>query len=146
LFLGLLDGRFRGLPESAIIAELLREYPRPAGATDHDSPNTAPPRETGSADDAQRNNAPSDITRAVAPRGVQLRISLGTVLAVDEKPGELPGWATITASVARRIAADPPARPTFKPVTERCRPLPPRPTNDEAGERSDPTVSDPDPP
>jgi hypothetical protein len=36
---------------------------------------------------------------------VELRVGLGTLLGIDDQPGELPGWGTVTAQVARTIAA-----------------------------------------
>ncbi|MDT4923207.1 MAG: hypothetical protein QOG01_920, partial [Pseudonocardiales bacterium] len=163
LFLGLLDGRFHGQPETAIVTELLAQYPRgtepdtkspESSLPDNTQPENTGPDNTGS-DNSQSDNTRSDNTRsdntrsdnsqsdntvpdgtepdgtepdgaepdgtgpdgagpdsaepvpsyAVARRGVQVRVGLATLLGRDEQPGELPGWGTITAAVARTIAA-----------------------------------------
>ena len=142
LFLGLLDGRFHGLAEQAIIAELLRLFPKSANqetdpATDNpatDSPATdnpasteqpaaaayrpavyvaapadLPPGEPASAETAE----PGFVDGADAGcadvagvrRGSHVRVGLGTLLGLDESPGEIAGWGTVPAPVARTIVA-----------------------------------------
>ena len=49
LFLGLLDGRFHGMTEPAIIAELLRQFPKPAEQVDEPAPES--PAESRAPDD-----------------------------------------------------------------------------------------------
>lgn len=79
VFLGLLDGRFRGFDEQAIIAELLSVYP-PSGTAP-----AGPP--------------------APAARGLHVRVGLATLLDLDDEPGELVGWGPLTASLARELTA-----------------------------------------
>jgi HNH endonuclease len=126
LFLGLLDARFHGLPETAIITELLRQYPRPTDPAHNEPSNNDPtgsdptgssPAGSSAAGSGAAGSGPVtgpgsalvgplDAARAAWPRrGVSVRVGLGTLLGLDEQPGELPGWGTITATVARRITA-----------------------------------------
>jgi hypothetical protein len=52
--------------------------------------------------------AAPDRSAASAPvpqRGVEVRVGLGTLLGLDEQPGELAGWGTVTADVARTVVA-----------------------------------------
>jgi hypothetical protein len=134
LFLGLLDGRFHGMAESAIITELLHQYPRPDHPANNENPANDNPANDDPANDDPANSgdcvtghdvAESNSTEpdgagpagagpvsacAVAAggvqlRGVQVRVGLGTLLGRDEQPGELAGWGTVTAAVARRIVA-----------------------------------------
>jgi hypothetical protein len=99
LFLGLLDGRFHGLPEPAIIAELVRQFPKPSNAqADDPAPEVAPTAARTAPD-----TAPDDAIGA--PRGSHLRVGLATLLGLDDQPGEIAGLGTIPAGVARSIAA-----------------------------------------
>ncbi|MDT4920314.1 MAG: hypothetical protein QOI15_1216 [Pseudonocardiales bacterium] len=84
LFLGLLDGRFHGLPESSIVDELLRLFPKPDTSAEH---------------------AAADRPAAQVSRGVELRVGLDTLLGRNDQPGEIAGWGPVTAPVARKIAA-----------------------------------------
>ena len=43
--------------------------------------------------------APRECTRA----GVEVRVGLGTLLGLDDHPGELPGWGPVDAQEARRL-------------------------------------------
>jgi hypothetical protein len=94
LFLGLLDGRFHGLTETAMVEQLLQQFPRLIERPDEATPETQAATE---ADPVELN--------ASVPRGVELRVGLGTLLGIDEQPGEIAGWGTTTASVARNVAA-----------------------------------------
>ena len=90
LFLGLLDGRFHGMSEAAIVAQLRKRFPKtdePAGEA------------------AGGPQAESAVTSTGDARGVHLRVGLGTLLGLDQQPGEIAGWGAATASVARSIAA-----------------------------------------
>lgn len=75
LFLGLLDGRFLGMTEQAIVAEVVTRFPK------------SDPIEPGA-----------------ARRGVHLKVGLDTLLGRNDEPGEIAGWGAVPASVARRIA------------------------------------------
>jgi hypothetical protein len=91
LFLGLLSGRFDGMTEPGIVAELVRLFPKLADG----------PPEAADAPHGQ----PAASGAAVASSGVHLRIGLGTLLGIDDQPGELAGLGPVAATVARRIAA-----------------------------------------
>ena len=109
LFLGLLDGRFHGLTEQAIITELLRLYPkqpRPAAES------TSAPDETAEATAvrpiANPATQPASPTTALpapaasAPlRGVHVRVGLATLLGMNDQPGSIAGWGDIPAPVTR---------------------------------------------
>jgi hypothetical protein len=119
LFLGLLDGRFHGMTESAIIAELVRLFPKarrdaggqpnePAGAfaaATAPSATDAAATDTAATDTAATDTGATDAAVAGAAAGVHLRIGLGTLLGIDEQPGEIAGWGPVPAPVARRVAA-----------------------------------------
>jgi hypothetical protein len=95
LFLGLLDGRFHGMTQTAIVAELLRQYPK-----SDESATTQPATDPASI-------RASDQTLADAvegSRGVHLRVGLATLLGLDDQPGEIAGWGTVTAPITRTIA------------------------------------------
>lgn len=98
LFLGLLDGRFHGMSESAIVAELQRQFPG------SESPAEETPEQMHAQSPAAAGDQPIELTAATT-RGVHLRVSLGTLLGLDEHPGEVAGWGPVPASVARRIVA-----------------------------------------
>jgi hypothetical protein len=90
LFLGFLGGRFHELPEAEIVAALLTQFPPPEAAPPEAAPPGAQPAE-----------------RSVAARtGVELRVGLGTLMGLNDDPAEIAGWGTITASVARELAAE----------------------------------------
>lgn len=86
LFLGLLDGRFHHLSQPQIIAALCALFGPAVNATEP-APECAPTPLLG------------------VTRGVELKVELGTLLGLDERPGEIAGWGTITAATAHRIAA-----------------------------------------
>jgi hypothetical protein len=98
VFLGLLDGRFHGMTQPAIVAELLTCFPKPAQPSrgGEVEPYTEPVGRTDRTD-----NAGSGGTS----RGVHVRVGLGTLLGVDDQPGEIAGWGPVIASVARSVAA-----------------------------------------
>ena len=106
LFLGLLDGRFHGMTEPAIIAELVRLFPKASSEAGRpNEPVAASTAVEASAADAEAAVAATGATVAGVSPGVHLRIGLGTLLGIDEQPGEIAGWGPVTAPVARRIAA-----------------------------------------
>jgi hypothetical protein len=88
VFLGLLDGSLHGLSETDIVAELVRRYPLPLDGSEP-------------ALDVADNLQPA----VGVARGMHLRVELGTLLGLDEHPGEIAGWGPVPASVARTIAA-----------------------------------------
>jgi hypothetical protein len=113
LFLGLLDGRFHGLTEQAIITELLRLYPKqPRSAEQPAAESTAAPDETAEAASvrpvANPTTQPASPTTALHEpagsarlRGVHVRVRLATLLGLNDQPGEIAGWGDIPAPVAR---------------------------------------------
>jgi hypothetical protein len=98
LFLGLLEGRFHGLHETAIVAELLRQYPR-----NDESPKTESIIELADRENMVQSGTAADFPHA--QRGLELRVGLGTLLGLDEQPGEIAGWGAITADLARKVVA-----------------------------------------
>jgi hypothetical protein len=120
LFLGLLDGRFSGLPEAAIVAELMRLFPptaaprsaqptEPAQPVEPEQPEQSVEPEQPEQPASPTQPAQRGIAATVAPpgtvRGIAVRVGLGTLLGLDEQPGEIPGWGPVTAPVARDIVA-----------------------------------------
>lgn len=145
LFLGLLDGRFHGLTQHAITAELQRLYPKPtsrqpadegARATSDQAADPSAEQASGAATEQRaeqgaeqgadlsaaqgRDTATGRGDRAAAARpgadstgsqqvegvgrGVHLRVQLGTLLGVDDQPGEIAGWGAVPAAAARSLA------------------------------------------
>ncbi|MDT4916175.1 MAG: hypothetical protein QOH89_875, partial [Pseudonocardiales bacterium] len=102
LFLGLLDGRFHGMTEAAIVAELLRLYPPLAKVTAAEPAGPAQPAQL--AQPATPDRA-ATLAPPVSRTGIELRVGLGTLLGLDEQPGEIAGWGPVTAPVARQIVA-----------------------------------------
>ncbi|MBC3192577.1 DUF222 domain-containing protein [Pseudonocardia sp. C8] len=132
LVLGLLDGSLHGLSRAEILHALLERFAghpdtpdtpaSPDGATGSSPTPTAP----GSAS-AQPGAAESDGTDSSSPGsggpdsgdpdparpnrrrrrgvGVEVRVPLSTLLGLDQRPGEIPGWGPIPADAARRIVA-----------------------------------------
>ena len=131
VYLGLLDGRFHGLSEEQIIAELSRELrPEDTGpdnapddeASDRrasgDHASDAPASEGHTSDDHATDPARDDgidestevrpaaghaRTRVTTPTGVEIRVGLATLLGLDERPGEIPGLGPVLPAVARDL-------------------------------------------
>jgi hypothetical protein len=109
LFLGLLDGRFHTASEADIVAALLRDYPPRPGPAEPGAESAAPRAESAAprAESAapRADSAAQSSPAATRPRGVELRVGLGTLLGVDDQPGHIAGWGMTTAGLARSIAA-----------------------------------------
>ena len=131
VYLGLLDGRFHGLSEEQIIAELSRELrpedTGPDNAPDDEAsdrrasgdhartpplpkatpPTTTPPnpaRDDGIDESTEvRPAAGHARTRVTTPTGVEIRVGLATLLGLDERPGEIPGLGPVLPAVARDL-------------------------------------------
>lgn len=84
-----------------------------ADAADADLATADSPADTGlAAGDAEGSGGAAagfsdeSAGRATAVRpGGEIRIGLGTLLGLDERPGEVPGWGPVLAGVARRMVA-----------------------------------------
>ncbi|MBP2366255.1 HNH endonuclease signature motif containing protein [Pseudonocardia parietis] len=81
----------------------------PAAATgasasaEQDTPERSTPEEN-----QQRDPRPAPSATAASPSsslGVEVRVPLSTLLGLDDRAGELPGWGPIPADAARRIVA-----------------------------------------
>jgi hypothetical protein len=70
------------------------------GPDDHDSPGSVPPG-SGRADSSSR----SEPDRVPLLPGVVLRLPLSTLLGLDDRPGELPGWGPVSGHRAAEIAS-----------------------------------------
>jgi len=81
LFLGLLDGQFETMTAAQIVEDIVARF----AAT-------------------QRETEPA-VRRTGRGTGVELRVGLGTLLGLDDQPGEVAGWGPVPASVARDLAA-----------------------------------------
>jgi hypothetical protein len=102
LFLGLLDGRFHTASEADIVAALLRDYPPRPGPAEPGAESAAPRADSAA---PRAESAAQSSPAATRPRGVELRVGLGTLLGVDDQPGHIAGWGMTTAGLARSIAA-----------------------------------------
>jgi hypothetical protein len=120
LFCGLLNGRYQGYTHEQIIAELLVD----ATAGDEQverKPERGPEREAGWEEGSGANERAGD-SAVAAPRsepvsagsgesgvasgaraGVEIRVGLGTLLGLDDQPGEIPGLGPVLAPIARRL-------------------------------------------
>jgi len=115
IFLSLLDGSFDGMAEQAMIAALLRRFPKQSASNSSDA--TKARMATGLAELAPADSAPIESPSAEpAPTsqtgaegfagqacGVHVRVSLTTLLGLTDEPGELPGWGPVDADTAREI-------------------------------------------
>lgn len=84
LFVRLLDGRYHGLTRAQMIAAMLAE----AGGG---APSPPPP------------TPPEPVAPEGSRVGVEVRVGLTTLLGLDERPGELPGWGPVDHDQARRL-------------------------------------------
>ncbi|HWR46793.1 MAG TPA: DUF222 domain-containing protein [Pseudonocardiaceae bacterium] len=133
LFLGMTDGTYTGLDDSAIL-ELLTAAPtvdvnppeRGEGAHEDNKPDDDEPDDSGPDNDGPDNDGPDNDgpgggdaaggeagspalgegpTRpACAGAGVELRVRLSTLLGQDQYPAELAGWGPLHAELARDLA------------------------------------------
>ena len=124
LFTRLLDGRLHGMNHEQMIAAMLND---PTTHPDHDPAPTGeeagaeavsaddlidPPDATDGADmdsDSGSGSALSDsLSDSNSPSarwGCEVRVGLGTLIGLDEQPGEIPGWGPVIAPAARVMAA-----------------------------------------
>ena len=102
LVLGLLDGTLHGLAREEILHALLERF---AGHAENGGPTgTVVPVPT---DD------PVDVDQVTAPAapsgghlvGTEIRVPLSTLVGLDDRPGEFPGWGPVPAEAARRSVA-----------------------------------------
>lgn len=98
LVLGLLDGSLHGLSRGEILRALLG---RLAGHVDPGS-GASGSGEGGSTDPS----GPGPSRSRDDPRvGTEIRVALSTLLGLDQRAGELPGWGPVPATAARRTVA-----------------------------------------
>ena len=82
LFLGLLDGSLHNLSQDDIVAALCAKFPAEEATPDiEDGPALG------------------------TVRGVEVKVGLGTLLGVNDEPGEIAGWGPVIAPIAREIVA-----------------------------------------
>ena len=132
VFLRLLDGTLTGRTTAEIIATLLAEaahspaLDQSAGAApNHEADRQGEAAHSSAAESAQPDPAPpadrpagSATPPTVAPpneaarpsggvpggaAGVEIRVGLATLLGLDERPGEIPGWGPVLPEVARDL-------------------------------------------
>lgn len=96
LFVGLLDGRWHGLTEAAITADLLSR----AG-----TPDPTPEPESASAMTPEPAPAPEPNAEPGSRQGVEIRVRLSTLLGLDEHPAEIPAHGPVLAHEARKLVA-----------------------------------------
>ena len=99
VFAGLLDGRFHGMSQSQMVAELVAQFPKPVETAADPTPPATGPSQPEPAEPAE----PTQPEPAHHP-GVELRVGLATLLELDDHPGEIAGWGAVLASVARTVA------------------------------------------
>ncbi|MGI9004130.1 MAG: DUF222 domain-containing protein [Pseudonocardia sp.] len=114
LVIGLMDGRFHLMCREQIIAALIEGY---LERREREAPSTGSGETRTSAAGTGIGGLPGDnppepepepaVGRGVAPRGrddrvgIEVRVGLGTLLGLDDHPGELPGWGSVLAADAR---------------------------------------------
>ncbi|MGH3995917.1 MAG: DUF222 domain-containing protein, partial [Pseudonocardiaceae bacterium] len=132
LYLRLLDGTLDGLSRPRILATMLRLGPitpadgdsdaersqqRNRGERDHEPVEREAPEQpvlaeqSNQSDQSECAQEPSAScsgeigTSRPVRHGIEVRVSLSTLLGLDEHPAELPGWGTIPAAAARDLVA-----------------------------------------
>jgi hypothetical protein len=101
LLLAMLTGRYTGMTDQQIIADLLATTTAPTKtATDADEEGPIP-------DDPTADDEPAAAGRSVIGRrgGLRLAAGLPSVAGFDHRPGELLGWGPVHAPLARHIAS-----------------------------------------
>ena len=128
VFLGLLNARFHGMTQQAIVADLVRQFPKksepaqepaaeptpkaaalePTAPTDAQpapaEPAPAEPAPVESAPVEPVESAPAASSAGEPVAGVHLRVGLASLLGLDDQPGEIAGMGNVPAPVARRLA------------------------------------------
>jgi hypothetical protein len=110
LFLGMTDGTYTGLDDTAILERLRtthRNDDRPDD-TGTDGNDDQGPKDDSGPDGGRATEeeccAPDDLARrALAGTGLELRVRLSTLLECDEYPAELAGWGPVHAELAREL-------------------------------------------
>jgi hypothetical protein len=122
LFLRLLDGSLTGRTTAEIIAVLLAEAARdapdtPADASPPDTASNCAPEAASSGTESPEgvsseaaegtSTTPGAVAGAApgAATGVEIRVGLATLLSLDQRPGEIPGWGPVLPQVARDLVA-----------------------------------------
>lgn len=90
---------------------VIEEHDDPTGATGGNDPTVEPQAApTAAATDADGQRGPENPTTddpRPAPslrHGGEIRVGLGTLIGLDDHPGEVPGWGPVLAQVARAMA------------------------------------------
>ena len=113
LYLALLSGRFAGWDEEDVVRALVAEAtaadadaddrptgPDAADPVDEEPTADEPPAEPGPVG-APSTRPPSRTRRA----RIELHLGLTTLLGLDDRPGEMPGWGPVHAELARDVVA-----------------------------------------
>jgi len=100
LFTGLLTPRFVGMGQLEIIAELVKQFPKPST----EAPPAPAAEPEPAAKSARASSGPGMPSGPVVPSGVELRVGLATLMGLTEEPGEIAGAGPVVASVARELA------------------------------------------
>ncbi|MDN5914736.1 MAG: HNH endonuclease [Pseudonocardia sp.] len=124
--MGLYDGSLHGLTRPEILQALVERFAGHTEPNDEEHAGTLVPTGTngpgsgndpsgsdpggngpgpGSARPDDTEPGPTTTPPVDQPLGVEVRVPLSTLLELDDRAGELPGWGPIPASAARRLVA-----------------------------------------
>ncbi len=115
VFLRLLDGRLTGLTTPEIITTLLTDTATAAPPAAAPTAPTAPtaPAESGTSHPTTCDNPTPDIPNpdnptpagdpVPRPTGIEIRVGLATLIGLDHRPGEIPGWGPVLPHTARDL-------------------------------------------
>ena len=127
LFLGMTEGTYTGLDDTAILALLLAtgdDTDRPTNTADGDGrgptvdtgapetgtdPGSAAGRTDPAADRAEDDPDTTTGVRGRARGGIELRVRVSTLLGHDQYPGEIAGWGPVHAELTRDLSPPWPA-------------------------------------
>jgi len=99
LFTALLNQHYLGMGQREIIAELVKQFPKPAP----EEP-AAGPTEPATASTRPEPAAKTASPEPAVPCGVELRVGLASLMGLTEEPGVVAGGGPVVASAARRLA------------------------------------------
>jgi len=102
LFTALLNQHYLGLGRQEIIAELVKQFPKPVPDQPAEEP-TQPEPARPAADPKPAPAAKPQPHPTMAP-GVELRVGFATLMGLCDHPGEIAGAGPVIAAVARDIA------------------------------------------
>lgn len=105
LVLGLLDGSLNGLNRDEILQALLERFAGRVEPEAEERTGTLVPVGGHRRDSGSRPSSPSSGGTDDQRVGTEIRVPLSTLLELDDRAGELPGWGPIPAPAARRLVA-----------------------------------------